>query len=104
MIKKGFPSVHFYDQDFVDIYDRTWAWIQDFWHKGTERNGFQSRYFNYPDSKNISQFEACLSTFFLVYSNRVYPASPLLDIFYRRQDNDGAICGEYREIEVERAV
>jgi neutral trehalase len=95
--KKGFPLVHFYDQDFVDIYDRTWAWIQDFWRKGTEKNRFQSRYFNYPDSKNISQFEACLSTFFLVYSNRIYPVSPLLDNFYGRQADDGAICGEYRE-------
>ena len=57
MTKKGFPLVHFYDQDFVDIYDRTWAWIQDFWHKGTEKNGLQPRYFSYPDSKNISQFD-----------------------------------------------
>ena len=97
MTKKGFPAIHFYDQDFVDIYDKTWAWMQDFWHKGTDKNGFQARYFNYPDSKNISQFEACLSTFFLVYSNRIYPASPSLDNFYSRQDNDGAIYGEYRE-------
>ncbi len=89
--------VHFYDQDFVDIYDRTWSLIQDFWHKGTDKNGLQPRYFNYPDSKNISQFEACLSTFFLVYSNRIYPATPLLDNFYSRQENDGAIYGEYRE-------
>ena len=97
MIKKGFPSVHFYDQDFVDIYDRTWAWIEDFWHNGTDRNRLQTRFFNYPDSKTINQFEACLSTFFLVYSNRIYPAAPSLDNFYGRQDNDGNICGEYRE-------
>jgi len=30
--KRDFPRVHFYDQDFVDIYDRTWAWVHDFWH------------------------------------------------------------------------
>ena len=97
VVKKGFPSVHFYDQDFVDIYDRTWAWIQDFWHKGSEKNGFQTRYFTFPDSKKINQFESCLATFFLVYSNRIYPVSPLLDNFYDRQDEDGAIHGEYRE-------
>ncbi|MBT3274890.1 MAG: hypothetical protein HN368_17175 [Spirochaetales bacterium] len=96
MIKKGFPSVHFYDQDFVDIYDRTWAWIQDFWQRGDEKNGFQSRFFNFPDSKYLSQFETCLSTFFLVYSNRIYPAAPLLDIFYAKQEDSGAIRGEYK--------
>ena len=95
MLKKGFPAVHFYDQDFVDIYDRTWAWIQDFWHKGTTKNGLQNRYFRYPENETISQFESILSTFFLVYSNRVYPASPQLDNFYEKQEEDGAIRGEY---------
>ena len=95
MVKKGFPAVHFYDQDFVDIYDRTWAWIQDFWHKGTQKNGFQNRYFNYPESETVSQFESILSTFFLVYSNRIYPAAPQLDLFYSMQEESGAIRGEY---------
>ncbi len=94
--KKGFPAVHFYDQDFVDIYDRTWAWIQDYWHRGTKKNGFTSRYFNYPENDTILQFDACLATFFLVYSNRVYPTAPTLDTFYSRQEEDGAIRGEYR--------
>ena len=95
MLKKGFPAVHFYDQDFVDIYDKTWAWIQDFWFRGNQANGFESRYFNYPESETISQFESICSTFFLVYSNRVYPAAPQLDTFYAKQEEDGAIRGEY---------
>ena len=99
MIKKGFPVVHFYDQDFVDLYDRTWAWIQDFWNKGTPENGLQSRFFNHPDNKRINQFEACLSTFFLVYSNRIFPAVPSLDNFYDKQEPSGAIRGEYSEID-----
>ncbi len=97
MVKKGFPVVHFYDQDFVDIYERTWAWIQDFWKKGTKTNGLQSRYFNYPDSKSIHQFEAILSSFFLVYSNRTFPATQSLDNFYGKQEASGAIRGEYNE-------
>ncbi|MBN1648498.1 MAG: hypothetical protein JW874_10720 [Spirochaetales bacterium] len=97
MIKKGFPVVHFYDQDFVDIYDRTWAWAQDFFSKGTPANGFEPRYFSYPGSDTVSQFEACLSTFFLVYSNRQYPAAAALDNFYRKQEKNGAIRGLYRE-------
>ena len=31
MNKRDFPKIHFYDQDFVDIYDKTWNWISDFW-------------------------------------------------------------------------
>ena len=37
MIKRDFPKIHFYDQDFVDIYDKTWAWIQDCWSSGNEK-------------------------------------------------------------------
>ncbi|HUX14037.1 MAG TPA: trehalase family glycosidase [Spirochaetia bacterium] len=95
MVKKDFPTIHFYDQDFVDVYDQTWAWIQDFWHKGTAKSKLQPRFFSYPQSKSVNQFEACFSTFFLVYSNRIYPATPQLDNFYEKQEKDGAIRGEY---------
>jgi len=95
--KKDFPTIHFYDQDFVDIYDRTWAWIQDFWKKGTTRNKFAARYFNYPDNKTIHQYDTILSTFFLVYSNKNYPVAPLLENFYSKQESNGAIRGEYNE-------
>jgi neutral trehalase len=37
LIKRDFPKIHFYDQDFVDIYDKTWAWIQDCWSSGNEK-------------------------------------------------------------------
>jgi neutral trehalase len=97
VVKKGFPSVHFYDQDFVDIYERSWAWIQDFWSKGTAKNGFGTRFFNYPQSSSINQFESILSTFYLVYSNRMYPAASQLDIFYGKQETSGAIRSDYRE-------
>jgi len=95
--KKDFPTIHFYDQDFVDIYERTWAWIQDFWKKGNSKNNFASRYFNYPENKTIHQYETCLSTFFLVYSNKNVPVAPLLEIFYKKQEDSGAIRGEYSE-------
>ena len=95
MVKSEFPAIHFYDQDFVDIYDQTWAWIQDYWHKGTEENGLQPRFFAHPEATSINQFEAVFSTFFLVYSNRIYPVIPQLDNFYERQEESGAIRGEY---------
>ena len=93
--KKEFPTVHFYDQDFVDIYEQTWAWVEDYWQKGTSKNGFESRYFNAPDADRINQFDAIYSSFFLVYSNRNYPAEPQLDNFYNKQESDGAIRAEY---------
>lgn len=95
MTKKDFPTIHFYDQDFVDLYDQTWALVQDFLQKGTPENGFQKQYFNYPQSRTINQFESIMSTFFLVYSNRNFPASPQLDNFYERQEPSGAIRGDY---------
>jgi neutral trehalase len=95
--KREFPRVHFYDHDLIDMYDLSWARIKDFWKKGTIENGFENRYFNFPQNNRINQFEACLSTFFLVYSNRVFPVVSLLDNFYAKQEANGAIRGEYRE-------
>lgn len=95
MLKKDFPTIHFYDQDFVDIYNQTWAWIQDCWHKGTDENEFQSRYFNYPHNQTLNQFESIMSTFYLVYSNRIFPTAPQLDNFYGKQEESGAIRGDY---------
>ena len=95
MFKQGFPSVHFYDQDFVDLYERSWAWLDDFWVKGTKENGFAGRFFNYPEQDYVSQFESCMATFFLVFSNRNFPATPSLDNFYAKQEENGAIRGMY---------
>ena len=93
--KKEFPKIHFYDQDFVDIYDQTWAWSNESWRKGTARSKLSPRFFNAPDTDSIVQFEAIFSTFFLVYSNRIFPAGAQLDNFYGKQEENGAIRGEY---------
>jgi neutral trehalase len=97
VVKKDFPRVHFYDRDLVGLYDETWSLIKDYWKKGTQKNGLATRYFNYPDSTRINQFEACFATFFLVYSNRIYPVLSMLDNFYSKQEDSGAIRGEYSE-------
>jgi len=95
VVKKDFPTVHFYDQDFVDLYDQSWAWAHDFWQKGNQKNGFENRYFNYPENATLNQFESCFASFFLVYSNRIYPPAPQLDSFYKKQEEDGAIRCDY---------
>ncbi|MDR0688915.1 MAG: hypothetical protein LBG08_01425 [Spirochaetaceae bacterium] len=95
MTKRDFPKIHFYDQDFVDIYDKTWAWIQDCWDLGNENSIIEGKFFSYPGSTVIRQLEAIFSSFFLVYSNRIYQAYPTLDIFYERQEPNGAIRSAY---------
>ena len=95
MANKEFPKVHFYDHDLIDMYDLTWNQIRNHWKKGTDKNGFQPKYFSFPQDKRINQFEAILSTFFLVYSNRTFTAASLLDNFYAKQEETGAIRGEY---------
>ena len=104
MVKKGFPAVHFYDQDFVDLYEKTWAWLQDSWKKGNSANGFPKTYFNYPESTTVSQFESILATFFLVYSNSQFPAAPSLDLFYSKQEESGAIRNIYSEEDGKQVV
>jgi neutral trehalase len=113
--KRDFPKIHFYDQDFVDIYDKTWAWISSFWlNKKLEED--PDGYFVYPQDKDgkpvlasptdtekaqtpdkavIDQFETIFSSFFLVYSNRNYGANQNLDYFYSKQEENGAIRWQY---------
>jgi neutral trehalase len=93
--KKEFPKVHFYDHDLTDMYDFTFSRIREAWKKGTDENGLGNRHLSPPSADRINQIEACLATFFLVYSNRAFPATNLLDNFYSKQEEDGAIRGEY---------
>jgi len=93
--RRDFPKIHFYDQDFVDIYDKTWAWIQDFWTSGGDKSPFDVKCFAYPGTGVIKQNDAIFSSFFLVYSNRIYHAHPSLDAFYQKQEANGAIRCAY---------
>jgi len=105
--KQDFPKIHFYDQDFVDIYDKTWAWIQDCWNGGGENSGIEGKFFSYPEVlsdpailpgsvvRTVTQADAIFSSFFLVYSNRIFQAHPTLDLFYNRQEENGAIRSAY---------
>jgi neutral trehalase len=95
LTKRDFPRIHFYDQDFVDIYDKTWAWLQDCWIPGGEQSSIEGKFFAYPGSSVVYQMDAILSSFFLVYSNRIYQAHPTLDFFYSRQEPGGAIRSAY---------
>jgi neutral trehalase len=93
--KKEFPGIHFYDQDFVDLYDQTWAWMEEYNQSGNERSGLQKSFFNDPAAPTVNQLEACFNTFFMVYSNKKFAANPQLDNFYLKQEENGAIRCAY---------
>jgi neutral trehalase len=95
--RRDFPKIHFYDQDFVDIYDKTWTWMADSCLDLATGEQSSEGYFLYPAKGKavIDQFESIFSSFFLVYSNRNYPASQNLDYFYSKQEKNGAIRWKY---------
>ena len=95
MNREAIPSIHFYDQDFVDLYDRSWVWIDEFWKKGTEENGFVGNYVSYNDQKSFDLFSCCLSSLFLNYSNQTYSPFDMIDFFYSKQEPNGAIRAQY---------
>ena len=97
MNKHDFPKIHFYDQDFVDIYNKTWTMLSDYWINPKTGEKTSDGKFIYPvgDKLVIDQFESILSSFFLVYSNRNYEASSNIDYFYERQEENGAIRWRY---------
>ncbi len=97
MNKKDFPKIHFYDQDFVDIYDKTWNWLTDFWIDPATGESSSDGFFMYPQNGLyiLDQAEAIFSSFFLVYSNRNYPANKNIDYFYSKQEENGAIRWKY---------
>ena len=96
MNKKDFPRVHFYDQDFVEIYDRTWAWVADCWTTGGPGTSFEKiKFFYYPQKPALDVLEQVFSSFFMVYSNRIFSASNGLDALYSLQEPNGAIRAAY---------
>ena len=95
--KHDFPKIHFYDQDFVDIYNKTWSMLAAFWIDPATSKESPSGCFLYPESGKcvIDQFESIFSSFFLVYSNRNFNASQNIDYFYNKQEKNGAIRWRY---------
>ena len=92
---ESIPSIHFYDQDFVDLYDRSWVWIGEHWAQGTEQNGFSGNYVACADQKTFNAFDSCLSALYLNYSNQTYSPFDMLDFFYSKQEESGAIRSDY---------
>ena len=65
MSKHDFPQIHFYDQDFVDIYSKTWTWVSAFWMNPKTGEQDNEGLFIYPENskKIVNQFDSIFSSF-----------------------------------------
>lgn len=99
MVKDFVPCVHFYDQDFVDMYDRTWVWIEEGWKEGLQGQLLPQGFLHTGEDGVISLFDCCLESLFLVYSNQKFDPCPQIDYFYAMQDADGRISERYNYLE-----
>ncbi len=104
MIKESVPGIHFYDQDFVDMYDRAWVWLEELWKDGEKDSRFPEGRFTHCDSDIISLYDVSLSSLFLVYSNQIYSPYSMVDYFYARQEENGRIAEEYNTLTDEAVV
>lgn len=95
MVKDLVPRVHFYDQDFVDMYDRTWVWIDEVWHQGDKDGIFPEGYLTYGNDSVINLFDVSMTSLNLVYSNQNYSPYSMVDFFYSMQADDGQIAEMY---------
>ncbi|MDR0638307.1 MAG: hypothetical protein LBG27_05280 [Spirochaetaceae bacterium] len=100
MTRRDFPRIHFYDQDFVDIYDKTQIWVSDCLCEAADSD---EKLFVSSEG-TIDQNTAIFSSFFLVYSNKIYPASTGLDYLYSKQEANGAIRSAYNAADGSRIV
>lgn len=95
MVKESVPRIHFYDQDFVDMYDRAWVWLEELWHEGEKDGQFPEGYFTHGDSNVINLFDVSMASLYLVYSNQTYSPYSMVDYFYNRQAENGQIAEMY---------
>lgn len=95
--KHDFPKIHFYDQDFVDIYNKTWNMLLEYCSDSKSDEKIRAGFFLQEEAGKLilDQFESILSSFFLVYSNRNFDATKSIDYFYARQEENGAIRRRY---------
>ncbi|MBQ0070499.1 MAG: hypothetical protein KBS81_01360, partial [Spirochaetales bacterium] len=95
MVKESVPRIHFYDQDFVDMYDRAWVWLEELWHEGEKDGQFPEGYFTHGDSNVINLFDVSMASLYLVYSNQTYSPYSMVDYFYNHQAENGQIAEMY---------
>lgn len=93
--KKEPPQLIYYNQDFVDLYEKSWLWIKNQFLKVTDDAVFAKPLLVPQNRTVITLEESLFASFFLVYSNNIFPAQNNLDFFYQHQEENGAIRSRY---------
>lgn len=97
MNKNDYPKINFFEQDFVNIYNKTWTSIYaaSSFVKGAGGKVHEFLTRKKGESVIIEQMEAVLSSFYLSYSNRNLDSFLNIDYFYSKQEENGAIRNRY---------
>lgn len=91
--KNEYPSIHYFDQDIIALYDHLWGSIHETYRKSVKK---PSRSAAGAEGAVLSVVDDSFASFALSYSSaQDFSASDILDAFYRVQENDGAIRGLY---------
>ena len=88
-----FPKLIYYDQDFIQGYQKTWLKLEKFWY--TDPDEPKSFLFHKSNSSVLNQFETTMFAFSLVYQEKPLLAIQQIDYFYQFQEEDGAIRANY---------
>lgn len=83
-------------QAWIDLYWRAWELAVKNIRHGPAEVGFADAFLDAAFSENIFQWDTCFIVMFARYAWHVLPVHASLDNFYRKQDEDGWICREYR--------
>lgn len=88
------PSIKHNNLDLVDLYDKTWSWINKSWCVSPKNSKLPQCYIDY-EGDDFDYFYSILPSFFLAYSGERYDATAMLDYFYDKQEENGAIRAHY---------
>ncbi len=91
MEKSLYPIIHYFEQDYIDMYDKTWIAIENVCKDHQRDENTKSHYMDYSSRTHITALEAVSSSLFLVYSNLNFNPMAMVDLFYKHQHKDGYI-------------
>lgn len=88
------PTVKHFNPDLVDLYDKTWVWISKAWHP-VQKNDKKGISYLSSEDESFDYFTSVIPTFFLIYSGEKYDPCAILDFYYSKQEENGAIRSHF---------
>ena len=90
-----YPVLHYFEYDFLNMYEGTWANIENSWEKIETDSKNSFNFIKYEGIKTINLMDAVCAQFYLLYSNNRFSSTSTLDFFYDNQTENGAIHTDY---------